>query len=340
MYDVEVADLPRDSRSSQVHRDGTPTILFRCEVWNFDMTSDQSAPQEFQGRLSAGKDWREIVAWVGDLPPMPHVASRAITMVENPDTTAQELTDLLSSDVALAARVLKIANSAMFSRQREITTLNQAIMIIGFKALKGIIVAATLRQMSKSFGRLEKLVWEASMASAMAATQIARKLRKPYVEEIFLLGLLHGLGQIVLLVQKDTSKDYKLVLDEIRKNGIDYASAEQAVFGFAHPLIGALVAKKWNFSSDTCQIILHYRDPFDGEKPESPLEEKTLVVQLADILVHAAGIGNPDGYPNETELAQGIAKALGFDAATVAETLQAIVEDTKKQFENERHVYE
>ena len=111
-------------------------------------TAGDSAPREFEGRLSQGKDWREIVAWVGDLPPMPQVASRAISLVENPDTTASELTDLLSTDAALAARVLKIANSAMFSRQREITTLNMAIMVIRFKALKGIIVAATLRQLN------------------------------------------------------------------------------------------------------------------------------------------------------------------------------------------------
>ena len=104
------------------------------------MTNGGNAPEEFTGRLAPGKDWREIVAWVGDLPPMPQVASRAISMVENPDTTASELTELLSSDTALAARVLKIANSAMFSRQREITTLNQAIMIIGFKQLGQLLV--------------------------------------------------------------------------------------------------------------------------------------------------------------------------------------------------------
>ncbi len=59
------------------------------------MTEANSAPKEFDGRITSGKDWREIIAWVGDLPPMPHVASRAISMVENPDTTAPELTELL-----------------------------------------------------------------------------------------------------------------------------------------------------------------------------------------------------------------------------------------------------
>jgi HD-like signal output (HDOD) protein len=145
------------------------------------MSENPSAPQEFQGRLGQGRDWREIVAWVGDLPPMPQVASRALILVENPDTASQELSELLSSDAALAARVLKIANSAMFSRQREITTLNQAIMVIGYKSLKGIIVAAALRQINKSFGSLEKLIWENSMCAAACANIIAKKLKNRYV---------------------------------------------------------------------------------------------------------------------------------------------------------------
>lgn len=303
------------------------------------MANTDSAPGEFQGRLAEGKDWREIVAWVGDLPPMPHVASRAIAMVENPDTTAAELTELLSSDTALAARVLKIANSAMFSRQREITTLNQAIMIIGFKALKGIIVAATLRQINKSFGKLEKLIWENSIGTAVAATIASKKLRKRYLEEAFLLGLLHSLGQIVLLFQKETASDYKQVMELIRDDHLDYASAEQNVFGFSHPLIGALVAKKWNFSSETCQVILHYRDQFDGPKPDTELEEKTAVVQLGEMIAHCAGIGSPEGYPQQLPSIAKTATFIGFPEKDINPVLEELINEVQQQFEKERHIY-
>lgn len=299
-----------------------------------------STPKEFEGRLASGKDWREIVAWVGDLPPMPTVASRAITLVEDPDCTASDLTKLLSTDTALAARVLKIANSAMFARQREITTLNQAIMVIGFKSLKGVIVAATLRQFNKNFGSLEKLIWENSMCSGMASSLIAKQLKKRYVEEIFLLGLLHSLGQIVLLFQKDTSKDYKLVLEQIKNTGTDFATAEQNVFGFAHPLIGALVAKKWNFSNDTCQVILHYRDPIESAKPETELEEKTAVVQLADLIAHAAGVGNPEGYPVDMETIKTVATHVGFEPQGLDEKLDKLISEIKETFERERNIYE
>lgn len=300
----------------------------------------ESAPREFEGRLTGDKDWREIVAWVGDLPPMPQVASRAISLVENPDTTASDLTELLATDAALAARVLKIANSAMFSRQREISTLNMAIMVIGFKALKGIIVAATLRQLNKSFGALERQIWESSMAAAMCATTIAKRLKKRYIEEIFLLGLLHNLGQIVLLFQPETRKDYKRVLETIASDSLDFASAEQKVFGFAHPLIGALVAKKWNFAPDTCQVILHYRDPLEGAKPETELEEKTAVVQLATFVSHGAGIGNPEGYPSSPDAIRTAAIHLGVPEADVDQWLAELSQSTLEQFQSERHVYE
>lgn len=304
------------------------------------MTTQEAAPQEFQGRLAQGKDWREIVAWVGDLPPMPQVASRALSLVENPDTTATELTDLLSTDAALAARVLKIANSAMFSRQREITTLNQAIMVIGFKALKGIIVAATLRQINKSFGNTEKLIWEHSMGTGVASTLITKALKKPFIEEIFLLGLLHNLGQIVLLVQPDTAKEYKNVLKSIRESSLDYISAEQQVLGFAHPLIGALVAKKWNFSPETCQVILHYRDQIESEKAENQTELKTGIIQLADAIAHMAKIGTPEGYPENREAVLKMMKYVGFPADSAEQSLDDLVQRSLEQFQNERHIYD
>ena len=68
------------------------------------MTTPTTQPEEFNGRLSKGKDWREIVAWVGDLPPMPQVASRAISMVENPETTANELTEQLFNFATMSLR--------------------------------------------------------------------------------------------------------------------------------------------------------------------------------------------------------------------------------------------
>lgn len=255
-----------------------------------------SVPEEYKNHVAPGKDWREIVAWVSDLPPLPHVAAQALTLIEDPDTTAGKLTQLLGQDAALAARVLKIANSAMFSRQREISTINQAIMTIGFKTLKGIIVAATLKQINRKFGPIEKMIWENSTCTSIASRIISTHLRKPYVEEVFLFGLLHDLGKLVLMRQ--IPKEYEKVVATSKSGEGFYFELEQKEFGFAHPLIGALVAKKWNFSPDTCQLILHHHDELP-KAVENPLQEKMFVVALADIISHDLGFGHfPEGYKN------------------------------------------
>jgi HD-like signal output (HDOD) protein len=299
----------------------------------------QQIPKEYQGMIAEGKDWREVVAWVSDLPPMPQVASRAIQMVENPDTSASELTELLSSDTALAARVLKIANSAMFARQREISTLGQAIGVIGLKSLKGIIVGATLRQVSKSFGNLQKMVWENSMATAMNATRLSKHLKKPFVQEVFLLGLLHSLGQVVLLADDKTPEMFKELLKIIEARSVDWITAEHEVFGFGHPLIGALVGKKWNFSEDACQTILHSKDPLESLQRNSETDAKCGIVQLADLCTHLAEIGSPPGYPKDEAKITSLAVFLGFDKESALETIHSIAAETKEQFDAEGSVY-
>lgn len=300
----------------------------------------EKAPAEFEGRLRHDRDWREIVAWIGDLAPMPQVASKALTVVENPGATARELSDLLATDPALAVRVLKIANSAMFSRQREITTINQAVMMIGFKALKGIIVAAVLKQLNKSQSIMERMVWEASMAGAFAASQVAKKLRRRYIEEIFLLGLLHNLGQFVLLTKPDTAKDYIQVLEKVQGNSWDFVTAEQEVFGFAHPLLGALVCKKWNFPPEVCQVILHYKNPWTEEKPASELDDKSAVMAAAELLIRRAGLGTPPNYPDQTEKLKDLLVVLGIDASQVMDVIEELQTLVIEQFNAERSVFE
>lgn len=301
-----------------------------------------SDEDKFKARVSGGEQgWKDIVALVGDLPPMPAVAARAIQLVEDPLITAKKLTDVLANDAALAARILKIANSAMFARQREISTLTQALMTIGFKSLKGIIVAAAVRQINQSSSSLNKVIWQLSVGTAMASTMIATTLQKRYREEIYIMGLLHSLGQIVFLNSKKSDKKYPEAFALIAKEGKTFAEAEQQIFGFAHPLLGALVAKKWNFSEEICDVILHYCDPLVGSKPEGDLYEKIAIVKLADMLTRSSGICTIEGYPNEEAL---IEKTMGYlgllDGVKFEDRLQELNVSIKERYDIDAHVYQ
>lgn len=276
-----------------------------------DAKVQEQFQKEMESRIAPDKNWKEIVAWVGDIPPLPQIAAQALNLIENPDTTAAKLTKLLGDDAALAARVLKISNSAMFCRQREITTLNQAIMTIGFKTLKGVIVAATLRQLNRNQGKLEQMIWENSTCTGAAARVIAIHMRKAFAEETFLLGLLHDLGKMVFMRQ--VPKEYQKVVD-LTKEGKYYTEVEQTVLGFTHPLVGALVAKKWNFSLEICQCILHHHDPVPATE-RSELWEKIAIVQAADLVAHCLGYGHAEGYPDCKPAALALFAKLGIDEA-------------------------
>jgi HD-like signal output (HDOD) protein len=296
-------------------------------------------PSEFEGRIAPDEDWRAIVALVGDIPPMPNVAQQAIGKIEDPNINAIELAKLLESDAALAARILKISNSTMFCRSREIKTLNQAIMVIGFKALKGIIVAAALQQMKQRPGPNDRLVWEHALGTAMASLNLAKKLTKSYADEAFLIGLLHSLGQVVFLSNKELAKDFKSVLQLIKEKEVEYVEAEQEHFGFSHTLIGALVGKKWNFPPETCQVILHYADSYEDLDAAKPDGEKGLIVQMAEALSHAAGLGSPDGYPCQKSKIKYIASELDIASENLDEDIEQMIEELKAQYEEESAVY-
>jgi HD-like signal output (HDOD) protein len=273
----------------------------------------QALQEEIQSRVAPDKDWKEIVNWAADMPPLPQVAAQAMTMIEDPKTTATHLAELLGRDTALASGVLKIANSAMFSRQREISTLGQAITTIGLKALQGIVLAATLRGLNRKTGMVEKLVWENSTCTAVAARIIGKKLKRPYVEELFLIGLLHDLGKLVLAGKIPES--YQAVVTMTTK-GKSFVDAEQAELGFSHSLIGALVAKKWNFSLETCEVILRHHDEVK-DASRNGIDEKAAIIQAADLMTHVLGFGHPEGYPDCRPAAMQTMAKLGFDAAGI-----------------------
>jgi HD-like signal output (HDOD) protein len=170
------------------------------------------------------------------------------------------------------------------------------------------------------------LIWENSTCTAVACRIIGTRLKKSYVEELFLLGLLHDLGKLVLMRQ--IPKEYTQVVQKT-KNGENYYNIEQKEFGFSHPLIGALVAKKWNFSPDTCQVILHHHDDIPS-KIENELQEKTCLITMSNLIAHALGVGHEEGYPDTTPDLIKVASLFEISEADI----EQIKGQSKEMFDN------
>lgn len=235
------------------------------------------------------KELETAIMTAADLPTIPIVAIKVMQLIESDTATADELAKIVSSDPAVAARVLKISNSSFYGCRRQIQTLSGAIVILGFSTLRSLVVAASVKQVYKPYGLTEKMLWEHSFAAGLAAKIIANRTRAANEEEAFLAGLFHDIGKIIMNTL-DRNK-FQEVMQHCYNEGISFGQAERGVYPFSHDEVGAHVIKKWNFPDILTNAILqHHKLEFD-ELDDPTLVNLTAITALADLFCLKLGIG-------------------------------------------------
>lgn len=272
----------------------------------------------------------KIILSAGDLPTIPIVATKVMKLLESDRATAEELSKVVSSDPAVAARVLKISNSSFYGRQGRIQNLSSAIVLLGYSTLKSIVVTASVRQIYQPFGLTEKMLWEHSFGAGLAARTIAKGIAGIDQEEAFLAGLFHDIGKVIMNSQ-DPAK-FQMVMERCYNENIRFNEAEQSFFSFTHAEAGALVIKKWNFPETLTQSVQqHHAFIFSEMNDLAPLH-LTSVVSLADLFCLRLGIGQR--YPME-DLPLTDTKAAAFLGLS-EEKLEALLEEFREAYDNDK----
>jgi putative nucleotidyltransferase with HDIG domain len=235
------------------------------------------------------KDLEQIIMAAGDLPTIPVVATKVLQLMDDADSTAEDLARVVESDPAVAARVLKISNSSFYGAQRQIQTMPHAIMMLGFVTLKSVVIAASVKQVYHPYGLTEKLLWEHSFGAGLAARMIAQEMRKINPDEAFLGGLFHDIGkQIMNFLDKDKFQE---VMQMSFNENISFEAAEQMLFPYTHEEAGALVIEKWNFPEHLLKAVMAHHT-LDLAADEDPyIVNLTNVVSLANLFCHRYGVG-------------------------------------------------
>ena len=224
-----------------------------------------------------------------DLPTIPVVATKVMQLIESENATAEELAKIVASDPAVAARVLKISNSSFYGCQRQIQTLSQAIVVLGFGTLKSLVVAASVKQVYQPYGLTEKMLWVHSFGAGLASRIIAKETRLVSEEEAFLGGLFHDIGKIIMNTMN--KQQYQDVMQRCYNDGLSFEDAERQVYSYTHSEVGGLVIKKWNFPDMLMHAVLNHHNFEFGDDEDSYQVNLTCVVGLADLFCHKAGIG-------------------------------------------------
>lgn len=208
-----------------------------------------------------------------ELPLLPQVAMQVLSLASSDDTDSRELADLLRSDPAMTAHLLRIVNSPVYQSMTPIDSVQQATRRLGLAKVRQIALVIACKQRVFRVNGFEPEVYRTfrhSLATALLAQEIARA-RRSDEEEAFLAGLLHDVGRPVLL---------QAVADLDAEPRILDAPAILAVVAELHARVGGMLARKWRLNPSVCEAIAFHHDPL-ACGPSNPLP---ILVNLADNL--------------------------------------------------------
>ncbi|HAR62425.1 MAG TPA: hydrolase [Candidatus Margulisbacteria bacterium] len=230
-----------------------------------------------------------ILNKIRDLPPLPESTHKILQIAGNNASSAKDLAKVLEKDLSLTTKVLKLVNSSFYGFSREISTISQAVVYLGFNTIKSLVLTAssydTLNKDVVSYELEKGMLWKHSIACASCSRLIAKEIKYSDPEEAYIAGLIHDIGK--LMIDQYANNLFKLILEKVTTDAISFDKAEKEVLGFDHPEIGSKIAQKWNFPLSLVESISYHHQPENATNHK----ELTYIVHLANTITAMAGIG-------------------------------------------------
>ena len=208
-------------------------------------------------------DPQQVVAEFKEIPPMPNVMVKALSVIKNPSTGIAELAKIMQVDQAISTKTLSLVNSAFYGFRQQITSINKALVVLGMMKAKNIIMSLALKQMMTAQGSRE--LWEHSIKCAVAAEILAKEYKVINPDDAFVIGFLHDIGKI-LLNSKNPLK-YSKVRYLAAQGNVNLVEVEDMQFGTNHCVLGALISKKWQLPVILTNCIRYHHDPLQSSLP-------------------------------------------------------------------------
>lgn len=231
---------------------------------------------------------QSLVDDVAALVSPPDVCFKVMNLVGSEDSSANALAEVISMDPSLTARLLKIVNSAYYNFSRKIDTVSRAVMVIGEQELFSLVIAVTA---VNSFNNIANglvnmdVFWRHSLYTGLYARNIAKQCRILHPERLFIGGLLHDIGSLVMYYQvPDTAKEILMI-----GNGDEevVTAAEDKLLGFSHADLGGLLAKIWLLPDELQSAIRYHHQPQSAKIGATEAN----IVALANLLANQSGLG-------------------------------------------------
>jgi putative nucleotidyltransferase with HDIG domain len=220
---------------------------------------------------------------IKDLPSAAVILRQVAKMVDNDSTNTVKLADVITRDQGLTTKILAAANSPMYELSRRVSTVEYAIMVLGFDQIRQLTMALSMVDSldtvdNENWKKLD--YWNHCLLTGNIAKKIADEIDYLNPGEAFTAGLLHDLGIVIL--QKFFNDDYNKVFEKIKKQDVNILETEDQITGFTHADIGLFLLNKWDMPFEICDSVLNHHEPASSKK----YPVLSSIAHLADVLAN------------------------------------------------------
>ncbi|MFH2064654.1 MAG: HDOD domain-containing protein [Pseudomonadota bacterium] len=203
-----------------------------------------------------------LSAKIKSFPSLPSVVNHVLKITADPKSTVEELIRAISPDLALHTAILKISNSAFFGRMRKVSSLKQALMVLGFSEIQNIVLSKAVFNSFKSI-RSDSLFpirkfWEHSFLCGLAAKIISNDLSEES-NDFFVAGLIHDIGKLVILMAMPD--DFRMIVRQSDPHSLHTIDAEMEIIGATHDRIGSSLLTRWMFPENLVKAVGFHHQP-------------------------------------------------------------------------------
>ncbi|MFA3783862.1 HDOD domain-containing protein [Melioribacteraceae bacterium 4301-Me] len=224
-----------------------------------------------------------IINNVYTLPVMPEVLSNVLALINNEKTTTSELSREISKDQSLVVKILSIANSPYYGLQKIVSSIDFAIMILGYSELQSIVTALAILELLKNKSDKyldQKEFYIHSYLTGLLAKRIAYDLGYVDSDKAFIAGFIHDIG--ISIVHRFMHSSFVRIYEEVQQNNIPMIEAEKNVLGMTHEEVAKFLLNKWNLPDAISNAVNFHHYPSKSK------EDRYLptIVHISDYLIY------------------------------------------------------
>jgi putative nucleotidyltransferase with HDIG domain len=273
---------------------------------------------------------RDLKSVVKEVPTLPIVYQQLFSKMSDPNVSVPQLADVVSRDQSLAAKILKLVNSAFYGYKKEITTISRAMVILGFRTVRNAALAISVFDYVSGAVEDSRFpvedFWKHSLCTASICKVLGQKAGVMQQEETFVAGLLHDIGKMIMM--KYFPEDFGEVCGYAVDNQKSWSEAEDAILNIGHSSVARAVLRSWNFPATLVEAVQFHHTISSGAS------HPTLVAltNVADWMSYQLEMGAPSSRV-ASECDGWSLKELGLTAEQIMQHKDTILEETNQALE-------